>query len=414
MKFDRKARILLLYVLLPIYLVMLGVFVYVSNVYRGKYALPKQQMDPGFVAFATKGYTLAQEIIGPGGAKIAPGTLVDKGLAESLVKTYGTQEKTVALEEPGVAFKPQAVPPGEVASYAGRGKFLVYGVTLGKGAQMVDFPAGTELVGSVVTDIEKAAAGLENAPSLTVVAATGLAVPTQIESAEFTGFLAGEYVLDEPVTIHIDGEEIQKQEGTVLNRDILLALMKMRDAKMGPDYVKVRGKGPVIGFQYTFVFIVLNFVILVVFLQGLLWKPVLNVLDKRRETVSEDLQQAKDHRRKAEALFEKYRATMESARKEREELIANGRREGEKERERITAEAKAEAASILERADLEVKAERNEIRRELVGSIGDFSVDLAARILGREVKPEDHRTLVNEFVGGIDSGEGEEEQHGDA
>ena len=43
MKFDRKARVLLLYILLPLFVAVLGVFVYVSNVYRGKYALPQRE-----------------------------------------------------------------------------------------------------------------------------------------------------------------------------------------------------------------------------------------------------------------------------------------------------------------------------------------------------------------------------------
>jgi F-type H+-transporting ATPase subunit b len=177
--------------------------------------------------------------------------------------------------------------------------------------------------------------------------------------------------------------------------------MAMRDAKLRGDLVKVRGKGPVIGFQYTFVFIVLNFLVLVAFLYGLLWKPVLNVLDKRKTTVGADLSSAREQREKARALYVKYRETMDGAREDREKIIADGRREGGEERKRIVSEAEAEAEAIVERARHSIEGEKKQLEAELTGRIGEFSRELAARILAREINSEDHGELVDEFISEI-------------
>lgn len=226
-------------------------------------------------------------------------------------------------------------------------------------------------------------------------------LPATADSPEFEAFLAADYILVDSVVLTVAGDEVHKEAGTLVSREMLVAMMAMRDAKTFGESVEVRGEGPVIGFQYTFVFIVLNFAILVIFLYGLMWKPILNVLDKRKETIADDLTTSRHRRREAEALFEKYRKTMEGARDERESIIADGHRQGDEERQRIVDEAKAEAKTTLERAALAIEGRREQLRRELAGEIGGFSVELAGKILGREVKNEDHSALVEEFLAKI-------------
>jgi len=345
MKFDRKARALLLYVFLPIYVILLGVFVYVSNVYMGRYPLPKERLAADFVEFASGGYVLNQEL-SLGGEILVPGTAIEGELGEKIVRAYGAMEMMLKV------------------------------------TSRTDGPK----------------MGIE------------IKIPATVESAEFTDFLAADYVLDETAAIRVDGDEVIKEPGTKVDRSVLLGLMAMRDEKLRDENVKVRGEGPVIGFQYTFIFILLNFAILVLFLYGLLWKPVLAVLDKRTQSVEKDLSQAHDHRKQAQDLYEKYRAEMDGAREEREEIVAGGRREGESERERIIDEARAEAQSLMERARLSIDSEREEARRELTAQVGAFSVELASRILEREIKEADHDALVDDFVSKIgSSGEKTEE-----
>ncbi len=407
MKFDRKARVLLLYVCLPLYVALLGVFVYVSNVYRGKYALPKQIQAEDFVAFASKGYVLAQEA-SVSGHKAAPGMLVDEAMAEALVKSYGVLGREIAVVESVEALTLRHADASEASSIAGEGMYLVYPVSLGSPPTGVQLEAGTELTAHTAARIEKAAAGSGMAVEVAVAAAEAVKVPESVESQEFSEFLAAGYLLDEPASIAVDGDIVEKQEGTVVNRTVLVGLMRMRDAQQRPDWVKVRGEGPVIGFQYTFVFVLLNFAILVLFLYGLLWKPVLSVLDQRRKSVSENIEQAKAKRQQAHELFEKYRKTMEEARGERERIIADGKREGEEERQKIVEEAKGESDAMLERARLSMESDRKEMEHELTTRVGAFSVQLASRILEREIKDEDHNALVDDFTKQIGSQEPKE------
>lgn len=407
MKFDSKARTLLLYVLLPLYLAMLGVFIYVSNVYRGKYELPEQRLSGAFLEFAETGYRLAQAAH-VGAERIEPGAAIDRELAEGLVRVYGFLGKSLAVVEPGGEFRPESAPAAEASRLAGEGRFLVRDVSIGSPAEGVNLNEGAAFTAEVAERVERAAAAAGFEGDVTVATAKKTAVPDAIESREFTSFFEAGYILEEPVTIRVDGDEVVKEKGTVLNREIVLGLMRMREARLRGKFVQVRGKGPVIGFQYTFVFIVLNFLILVTFLYGLLWKPIIAVLDERRERISGDLTSAREQRKKAKELFGKYRAKIEQSREEREEIIADGRSEGEKERDRIIEEARAEAESVRERGRLSIDAERKELTRQLTAEVGRFTVQLAERILAREIRREDHDRMVDEFIASISEADEEE------
>lgn len=407
MKFDSKARTFLLYVLLPLYLVMLGAFTYVSNVYRGKYELPEQRESDAFIEFAGKGYILAQ-VVHVGAEQIGPGALIDHELAEGLVRAYGALDKPLAVIEPGGEFRPESAGAAEATRLAGEGRFLVRGVSIGTQAEGVRLAAGAAFTAEAAERVESAAAAAGFDGEVTVATAEQAVTPAAVESQDFTAFIEAGYILEEPVTIHVDGDEVIKEKGTVLSREVLLGLMQMREARLRDEFVQVRGDGPVIGFQYTFVFIVLNFLILVTFLYGLLWKPIITVLDKRGERIDGDLTRARDHRKKAEELFEKYRAKMGQSREEGEEIIADSRNEGDKERERIIEEARAEAESMRERASLSIEAERKDLTRRLTAEVGEFSVQLAEKILAREMQRNDHDRMVDEFIASISEADEEE------
>ena len=66
-------------------------------------------------------------------------------------------------------------------------------------------------------------------------------------------------------------------------------------------------------------------VILVVLLRIFLWKPVLGMLEKRRETIQNDLDQAARTNREAQAVKEEYETALTGARQESAALVEQAR-----------------------------------------------------------------------------------------
>ena len=164
------------------------------------------------------------------------------------------------------------------------------------------------------------------------------------------------------------------------------------------DYVYVTGTGDIMGFDYTLIFVVVNFLGLLVILYLLLWEPILKVLDDRAATIADDLATASKTREDAAGLKGKYQQLMIGSKQERQELIAEGRKEGQAERQRIVGTAREESDKIIARTQEELQAAADRARSDLRGEIGGLSISLAEKILAREVTEKDNQQLIEDFL----------------
>lgn len=165
-----------------------------------------------------------------------------------------------------------------------------------------------------------------------------------------------------------------------------------------PLIVYVAGAGDIMGFDLTLIFIVLNFLGLFVLLYLLLWDPITAMLDGRAETIKTDLETASRSREKAGVLKTRYDRLILDSKQERQSLIAEGRAEGQSERQRLVEAARDEADKIVARTREELEAAAEKVRRDLQAEIGGLSVQLAERILDREVSEADNHHLVDDFL----------------
>lgn len=174
------------------------------------------------------------------------------------------------------------------------------------------------------------------------------------------------------------------------------------------DRILVKGTGSLIGFDLTLVFTALNFLVLVALLYAFLWGPVTRLLDERADAVREDVESARRRREEAEELRNDRAAELAGIRRDAARLRDEGRRRGEAERARIAEEGRAEARRIAERTRRAAEADIEEARRRAAAELGTFGVDLASKILAREVSPEDHARLTEEFIRTLEAEAGRE------
>jgi len=167
--------------------------------------------------------------------------------------------------------------------------------------------------------------------------------------------------------------------------------------------VRVRGGGNIMGFSLDLALVVMNFLGLLCILYVVLWDPILAILDQRAETIRSDLDAARSKREAARGLHDKYTTLMDQAKKEREELMAAGRRDGEAERETLVGRAREEAEKVLARARDDIAGEADKARRELRREIAALSTQVATEILRREIRSEDQEALVQDFLNRLDA-----------
>lgn len=143
--------------------------------------------------------------------------------------------------------------------------------------------------------------------------------------------------------------------------------------------------------------------LLVVFVLGkFAWGPILNTLQTRENFIHEALAKAKRDRDEAEGRLREYEARLAAARGEATAIVEEGRRDAEAVKRRIEADAKAEADKMIERAKREIQIATDTATQDLYRLSARLATDLAARVLGRELTPQDHERLIAEAIDGLD------------
>jgi F-type H+-transporting ATPase subunit b len=131
------------------------------------------------------------------------------------------------------------------------------------------------------------------------------------------------------------------------------------------------------------------------------WGPLLEKMQAREDFIRDSLVKAKEDREAAEARLKEYEERLTKARAEATAIVEEGRRDAEVTRGRIEEEARQEAAKTLDRARREIEIARETAVKELYDLSGQLATDIASKIVGRELKAEDHERLVRDAIGEI-------------
>ncbi len=146
---------------------------------------------------------------------------------------------------------------------------------------------------------------------------------------------------------------------------------------------------------------IVNFLLLMLILRMVLYRPMLNMLETRREKIRESLSAA-----------EKARAEAANRSRENEEIIAEARRQAQdiirqaedraKQREvQIVAEASANVDAMKSKAQQEVEYERQQAMASLRGEVAQLSLAIARKTIGASlVNEQAHARIVDEVLSG--------------
>jgi F-type H+-transporting ATPase subunit b len=146
---------------------------------------------------------------------------------------------------------------------------------------------------------------------------------------------------------------------------------------------------------------IINFVLLFIILRVFLYKPIVGMLDRRREKIATDLQEAEEARSKAEAVKQEHEKQLEQAREERHSILAEATEQAEKMRAEILAKARSEAQEIITKTQDEMEYERRQALLAAQDQIVDLALTAAAKVIGESVDEQAHRRLIREFIAEI-------------
>ena len=98
----------------------------------------------------------------------------------------------------------------------------------------------------------------------------------------------------------------------------------------------------------------ITFVMLLILLYKVAWKPILSIVDKREQTIQDSLDKAKHAQEEAEALLQQHQEMMQKAEEEARKFMNENRDLAEKSKHEILEQARQSAQSMLEKAKQEI------------------------------------------------------------
>jgi F-type H+-transporting ATPase subunit b len=142
----------------------------------------------------------------------------------------------------------------------------------------------------------------------------------------------------------------------------------------------------------------LTFAVMVALLSKLAFKPIVQALDRRAQTIRQSLDDAEQSRREAKKLMDDYQQQLQAARTEANQILEQARGLGENVRQDVVKQASTEAAAAIKRAQVEIEREKEKSLQELRTTVASLSVQIAGKVIGREVNESTHRQLVEDFL----------------
>ncbi len=149
---------------------------------------------------------------------------------------------------------------------------------------------------------------------------------------------------------------------------------------------------------------IINFLILFVFLAAVAWRPLIRVLEQRRERIArglEDARAAEQARANAERDAEKL---IEQRRAEANKVVEDARARGEEQAKAIVDEAYRDADSIRSKARADAEEERNALLGEVRTQIAQLAIAAAERVIGQTVDERKAQTIISDFFGKAPAG----------
>lgn len=143
-----------------------------------------------------------------------------------------------------------------------------------------------------------------------------------------------------------------------------------------------------------------NVIILFFFMKKILFHRVQAVLQKRMDSTNRVYEEADAIKSEAQELYDKYESLMKGAKADAEKIIDNANAAAREKSDTMIALAQKDTQYMLSSAKEEIRQSKVKAADEMRRETADIAIQLAAKILEREIHESDHRNLILQTIEG--------------
>jgi F-type H+-transporting ATPase subunit b len=147
-----------------------------------------------------------------------------------------------------------------------------------------------------------------------------------------------------------------------------------------------------------FIWTIVTFLLLLTALAKFAWRPLLQALAAREETIRKSLADADLARQELERLNQESEAIIRQARIEAESIIGASRGDAERLRAELREKARSEADGIIKNAERQIQLETARALEQIRHEAADLSIAIASKIIQKNITREDNERLIDEAL----------------
>ena len=155
--------------------------------------------------------------------------------------------------------------------------------------------------------------------------------------------------------------------------------------------------------NWTFIAQIYNLFIQMLLIKKFLFKPVREILAKRQAKADADIREAEEAKQEAAAIKAEYEQNMLEAKEKANELLATAQKNATAKSDELLKEANSQAAAIKQKAEADIAQERRKAVNELKDEIGSMAMEIAGKVIEREIDEKDHAKLIDDFINNVGS-----------
>lgn len=156
-----------------------------------------------------------------------------------------------------------------------------------------------------------------------------------------------------------------------------------------------------INFNATFIAQILNFLVLVFVLAKFAYKPLMKVMEDRKNKIANDLAAAETAKADAEGIQAEYAAKLAAARQEAQAIIENARKTAQTAHDKILSDTKEEQDLIVKTAKDAIALEKKQALSEIRAHVINLSLVAASKIVEQKLGSEEDKKIASDIVDSV-------------
>jgi F-type H+-transporting ATPase subunit b len=144
--------------------------------------------------------------------------------------------------------------------------------------------------------------------------------------------------------------------------------------------------------------VILNFVLLLIVLNKIIYKPIKKFLEERQKAIASDLDEAKASRVQAEKLVEEKSEELKHSAEEIRKMKNAATSDAEGKARDIMKNAKEQEKRILQDTEEQLETEKVKVMEEIEDELAEMVADLSAKFLSEKLDEKKDHDLIKKII----------------